>query len=227
MASRLERLVPAGGYFLLSRSERRLLRFALDRFGEPLSRFLLSGIGEEAEARERRFTIALSDHTGTPYTRRLKVIADYRGGTDTPSLPRRKEPLVMLAFLRLLIEGRQMSSFAMRYGQEEVLSLLGWEVTENNRLALDEAVRCYAGLRYEWALGEEELSAKGLTFYAGEASFVSGYAYENAEVEGEVKRARSEVRFAEEFVRELMSRSLFGIRWDGVTEISRRTSSSL
>jgi hypothetical protein len=219
MASRLERLVPAGGYFLLSRPERRLLRFALDRFGEPLSQFLLTGIGEEAEASERHFTVTFSDHTGTPYTRRIKVIADYRGGTDTPSLPRRKEPLVILALFRLLIESRRMSSFVMRYGQEEVLGLLGWEVTEETRLALDEAVERYAGLHYEWMLGEAELTAKGLRFYKGEACVVSGYGYENMEEGGGVKRVWSEVRFAEEFVRELMTRSLFGINWDKVKAV--------
>lgn len=217
MASRLERLVPAGGYFLLSRPERRLLRFALDRFGEPLSRFLLAGAGEEAEAHSRRFTVAFSDHTGTPHTRGIKIIADDRGGTVTPSLPRRKEPLVMLALLRLLIEDRKLSSFVMSYGQEEVLALLGWDVTGENRVALDEVVKRYSGLHYEWSLGKEESSAKGLSFYEGQASFVSGYAYENAEVEGEIKRAASEVRFAEEFVRELMTHSLFGINWDGIS----------
>jgi hypothetical protein len=205
MASRLERLIPASGYFLLSREERRLLRFALDRFGEPLSRLLLSGIGEEAEARERHFTVTFSHYIGTPYTRRLEVIADYRGGTDTPSLPRRKEPLVILALLRLLIEKRRISSLALRYEQEEVLGLLGWDVTEETRLALDEAVERYAGVRYEWALSEEELSAKGLGFYKGEACFVSGYGYESIEERDGVKRVWSEVRFAEEFVRELLN----------------------
>jgi hypothetical protein len=219
MASRLERLVPAGGYFLLSRPERRLLRFALDRFGEPLARFLLSGTGEEAEARSRRFTVTFTDQAGTLYQRGIRVIADERGGIATPSLPRRKEPLVMLALLRLLIDVRQTSSFDMRYRQEEILALLGWEGTEDNRLVLDEAVRRYNSLRYEWSLEGEELAAKGYDSYDGQAGFITGYAFENAEAEGEVKRAAREVRFSGEFVKELMGRSLFGVNWDKVSAV--------
>lgn len=219
MASRLERLVPAGSYFLLTRQERGLLRFALDRFGEPLSQFLLSGVGEDTEVPARLFSVTFSDRAGVSYTRRIKVVARSRGDAVTPSLPRRKDPLVMLAFLRLLIDVRRMSSFAVRYEQKEVLSLLGWETNEDNRLALDEAVRRYSGLSYEWAMGEEELKAKGLDFYESEEFLISGYGYENSEGGGGAKRAWSEITFSGQFVKELLGRSLFGINWDSVFAI--------
>jgi hypothetical protein len=104
----------------------------------------------------------------------------------------------------------------MTYRQEEVLGMLGWNVTEETREELDEAVRRYDSLHYEWALSKDELAVEGLDFYEGQARVISGYAYENAEAEGEMHRVLSEVRYAEEFVRELIGRSLFGVNWDDV-----------
>ena len=125
----------------------------------------------------------------------------------------------MLAFLRVLIEARKLSDFQMAYEQEEVLEILGWDMTKETQSALDETVRRYNSLHYEWSLGEEELAVKGLDFYEGEASFISGYAYEDTEADGASMRASSEVSFAEEFVRELVGRSLFGINWDAVHSV--------
>lgn len=200
----------------LSDRERGLLGFTLDLCGEHLSSFLLTGLGEHTTSRRRRFTITFMPPAGTLYEREVRVIAYKRGGVSTPSLPRHKEPLMMAALLRLLIDERKMSSFTMAYQQEEVLWMLGWDVTEETREALDEAVRRYDSLHYEWALSKHELAAEGLDFYEGEASFISGYAYENAEVTGETRRVSNEVKYAEEFVRELIGHSLFGVNWDGV-----------
>lgn len=200
----------------LSDRERETLGFVLDLCGEQLSNFLLTGLGEHTASRQRRFTITFTRPEGTLNKREVNVIAYTRGEVPNPSLPRRKEPLVMVALLRLLIDEHKMSSFTMAYEQEEVLDLLGWDLTEDTVLALDEAVRRYNSLHYKWALSKEELSAKGLAFYNGEASFITGYAYETDEVEGEVMRVSNEVTYAREFVRELIGRSLFGINWDKV-----------
>src|ERR1700760_3760646 len=103
MASRLVRLIPTGRYFRLSRSERRLLEFALDLFGEPLSKFLLSGIGEEAEAQVWLFKVSFGAGSGAAHPREIRVEPDDIPG-EPRVLPSRREPLVMLALLRLLIE---------------------------------------------------------------------------------------------------------------------------
>lgn len=200
----------------LSDRERGLLGFALDLCGEHLSSFFLTGLGEQTTSRRRRFNITFTSPAGTLCEREVRVIAYKKGGVPTPTLPRNKEPLIMAALLRLLVDERKMSSFTMAYRQEEVLGILGWDVTEETREALDEAVRCYNSLHYEWALSKNELAAEGLDFYEGEASFISGYAYKNAEVEGEIRRVSNEVRYAEEFVREVVGHSLFGVNWDGV-----------
>lgn len=220
MASRLVKLVPAGGYFRLSVSERRLLEFALDLFGEPLSRFLLSGTGEESEARAWLFTVAFADERGAERSREVKVEPDDIPG-EPRVLPGRREPLVILALLRLLIEARRPSAHTLSYSQEEVLNLLGWEDAEATRSAIDRAVERYARLSYGWGLGGEELAERRLSFYDAEGRFVSGYGRYNAEEDGEYKRVANNVNFSSVFVEGLTSRTSFGVDWNRVSEITR------
>jgi len=215
------KFLPGEGYFLhLSGPERLLLEFALDRFGESLTHFLLTGLGEDRAVSERLFTIAFTDPQGTRYSREVQVRADYRPDIVT-CLPRQKEPLVMLALLWLLVVECQMSSFTLYYDQEEVLGLLGWEETRASRLIIDEAVKRYSGLYYEWSLSEQELSAKNLSSYEGWARFIPGRGCENAEEAGEMKRVSNYVSFDEVFVRELLKQTLFDINWDGVSSVQR------
>lgn len=220
MDSRLVKLVPAGGYFLLSDSERRLLEFALDLFGESLSRFLLSGTGEETEAQMWLFTVSFADGQGAARDREIRVKPD-----DIPDEPRilpgRREPLVILALLRLLIEDHRISTYTLSYSQEQVLNILGWEDNAATRSAIDGAVKRYANLSYSWGLGGEELAERKLSFYNSEGRFVSGYGYYNAEEDGEYKRVANNVEFSSVFVEGLTRRTIFDVDWNRVSEITR------
>lgn len=219
MASRLVKLIPTGGYFRLSGAERRLLEFALDLFGEPLSKFLISGISEEIEAQVWLFSVTFDDGSGVVRRREIRVEPD-----DIPREPRvlpgRREPLILLALLRLLMETHRPLS-TLSYSQEQILNLLGWEDGETARSAIDQAVRRYAKLAYRWTLGGEELIEKKFSFYEAEARFVLGYGFYGAEEGGERKRVASRVDFASEFVEELIRRTIFGVDWNRVGGISR------
>jgi hypothetical protein len=206
----------------LSGEERLLLGFALDRFGEPLTKFLLAGLGDEEAVSGRLFTVTVADTPGALSSRNIRVRADYRPDIAR-CLPRRKEPLVVLALLWLLMVGRRMSSFTLSYHQEEVLGLLGWEDTRASQLKIDEAVKRYISLYYEWSLGEQEMEENKLSSYEELARFISGRGCETIGEAGEVKRVSSYVEFGEVFVREMLSRSLFGINWDGVSSVERVT----
>jgi len=220
MASHLVRLIPGGRYFRLSGSERRLLEFALDLFGEPLSKFLLSGIGEEIEAQVWLFGVSFDDGSGVARAREIRVEPD-----DIPREPRvlpgRREPLIMLALLRLLIETHGPSS-SLSYSQEQVLNLLGWENDETPRSAIDQAVKRYARLAYRWGLSPEELVDRRLSFYDSEARFVTGYRHYGTGEGEEYKSVAKNVDFASEFVDELTRRKLFNVDWNGVSRIIRR-----
>lgn len=220
MDSRLVKLVPAEGNFTLSGAEHRLLEFALGHLGEPLSQFLLAGLGEDSVMAGWAFTVTFADGRGVRRSREVQVRADYRPDL-APSVPQHKEPLVALALLWLLVVDRKLPLSSLSYSHEEVLGLLGWEDTQESRLKIDEAVRRYFTLLYGWELGEQELAESNLSFFHGEARFISGYGYQSVEEDGEVRRTANEVNFDEEFVKELIGRSLFGIDWDGVSSVER------
>lgn len=222
--SALIRLVRGeGGALWLSQPERRLIKFAIDTFGEPLSRFLLSGLGEEREeGRIWLFTIAFTAHHGVNMNREVKVEADDLPDIVT-SLPQRREPLVILALLWLLLAGSGSSSSSLSYQQEEVLGLLGWQNDTQSRLAIDEAVNRYVDLSYRWTLSGDELAEKNYPHYRGWARFVSGCGYRDIEQgeSGRMRRVANRVEFASEFVSDLMSRSLFGVYWNKVVSLER------
>jgi hypothetical protein len=214
-----------GGALSLSAGERMLLEFALDTFGEPLSQFILAGLGEEAEARSWLFTITFDDERGVGRRRKIKLEPDERPDVIT-LLPRQREPLVILALLCLLIEDPQRSSSTLSYKQEEVLHLLGWQNTVDACSAIDEAVERYARLSYSWGLSREELTERNLSFYDAEGRFVSSYGHYNGEESGAYKRVSDTVEFSSVFVEGLTRRTLFNVDWDGVSDVNRRVSGS-
>jgi hypothetical protein len=208
-----------GGPLWLNRQERWLLKFALKRFGEPLSRFLLTGLGDGETPRRRIFTVAFDDKQGARYERQISVTAEERVEGLLPCLPRGREPLAILAFLHLLIERRKLSSFALKYEQEEVLRLLGWDDTGEARQSLDDVVGRYFCLDYRWELSRKEMDAQGLAFYNAASRLVSESGSDMVWEGGRLKRVRCEVAFSDVFVTELLRRSLFGVNWDGVHKV--------
>jgi hypothetical protein len=221
MDSHLVNLIRGEGSALtLLAGEKMLLGFALDIFGESLSQLLLAGLDEETETRSWLFTVTFEDERGMARRREIKLEADDRPDVVT-LLPRQREPLVILALLRLLIEDRQRSSSTLSYQQEKVLQLLGWEDTVAARSAIDEAVERYARLSYKWELSGEELVERNLAFYDAEGRFVSGYGHDNAEEDGEFKRVANAVDFSSVFVEGLMRGTLFNVDWNRVRGLSR------
>lgn len=206
----------------LSARERQLVGFAVRRFGPSLTRFLLSGLGEKNRARAWGFAITFKDEKGAVRARRVRVVSDDRPDVAR-RVPRRKEPLVVLALLHLLLTNRLPSSSRLSYGQEEVLGLLGWEDTRTSRRAIDDAVSRYAALSYEWAPGKGELAEAGLRSFRGTSRFVTGYGYRDTREGGRMKRTASEVSFNSKFVAGLTGRSLFDIDWNRVSSLERAT----
>jgi hypothetical protein len=189
----------------------------------PLSSFLLAGLGEEETARSWLFSVIFDDDSGVPRQRVIRVEADERSEIDT-SLPGRKEPLVLMAFLWILMRERRSPVTQLSYGREEVLRVLGWDETPELLSVVDEAVDRYVNLTYTWTLSAEELAERKLNKYRGWTRFVTGCGHVDYEDDDGVrKRESSYVSFSEEFIRELRRRSEFEVRWDRVREMNRTT----
>lgn len=207
----------------LTGPERRLVKFAVDTFGAPLASFLLAGLGEEGgEVRAWTFSVTFEDVQGVSRHREIRVEApDLPGVLIT--LPAEKEPLVLMALLRLLLAKRGAPPSRLTYRREEVLRLLGRGETDEVLRAVDAAVERYADLGYRWALSPDELAERNLARFRGWASFVTGCGHRDVEDAGggPVKHESSYVQFSEEFVRELISRSVFDVKWDSVREMTR------
>jgi hypothetical protein len=92
----------------LSSAEQNLVSFAREEFGESLAQFLLNGLGAVPEAQRWHFTITFTNNEGTAQERRLEAIT-YEPTDGQSFLPRGRDPLVLLALLRLLFESNQQS----------------------------------------------------------------------------------------------------------------------
>lgn len=212
----------------LSRPERRLLKFAIDTLGVPLSSFLLAGLGEEEKARSWLFSVTFEDDGGVPRRRDIRVEADERPDVVT-SLPGRKEPLILIALLWLLMQEHDSSVTRLNYSRGGVLRMLGWDETPESLHTVDEAVDRYADLSYRWTLSADELSEKNLNKLRGWTRLVTGCGYDDQE-EGDdelAHRTSNHVSFSAEFIRELITRSVFDVRWDKVHGMAQTTETIL
>lgn len=211
----------------LSAPEQSLLDFSREQFGEHLSQFLLAGLGEENNEQRWHFAITYLNKDGAELLRRVEVIT-YEPPDGSTLMPRMRDPLVLLALLQLLLRRDQISPGNLRYEQEDILSLLGWEDTKEARGEIDEAVERYFLLVYKWKMNKSELLRKKLTFYTASENLMSEYEIVDREV-GELGRAGhifNRVAFNVHFTEQLLRRSLFGIDWNSVRAISRRFSSN-
>jgi hypothetical protein len=203
----------------LSAPELRLVNFACEQFGEQLSQFLLTGLGEEEISQRGRFTITYKCGENSYLERHVEVIT-YKPADGSSYLPRGRHPLVLIALLHLLMNGTQGSLNTLRYEQEEVLSLLGWKDTRKARREIYDAVERYFKLTYQWKMNKSELASAKLKFFTANETMLSEYTSIDTE---DGKSAR--VVFNEHFIEELLRRSLFGINWNSVKSLMRSSAS--
>ena len=204
----------------LSVPEQRLLAFARETFGERLTEFLTAGLGEDVTSQRWRFRISYAGGEGATLKRRLEVIT-YEPTDGSSYLPRRRDPLVLIALLRLLLEGDHISSNLLRYKQEDVLSLLGRKDSPKAREEIDGAVRRYFLLIYQWKMNRSELKNRNLAFYNSQENMISECEFLDSEAEGSdrVERVLNRIVFNQHFIERLLSRSLFGVEWDQVRSV--------
>lgn len=207
----------------LSSAEQNLVGFAREEFGESLAQFLLTGLGEVPSTQRWHFTITFTDSEGTAQERHLQAIT-YEPTEGQSFLPRGRDPLVLLALLRLLVESSQQSEVSLFYSRHEVLRLLGLEDAEGTPGEINEAVRRYALLMYRWQMSRGELAGKRLSLYTAREQVISGYSNvgepdDEEQADGQVDEEPNEITFNQYFIEGLKRHELFGVDWNKVQSV--------
>lgn len=202
----------------LSAREQQLFDFAIGEFGEPLTQFLLAGLGEDKVRPRWRFTITYLDDESIKTKRTVKVIS-HEPEDGSSCLPRDRDPLIFLALIRMLIIAGQPSDYRMHYELEDVLQILGWADNRRNRRAIDEAVQRYTQMRYSWKMGRAELARNNLSHHSAMQSLISEYRVRNREKGGRVTRVLNEVVFSSTFIEALRRRCLCDVNWNTQQQI--------
>jgi hypothetical protein len=194
----------------------RLLAFANAEFGDRLSELLLSGYGGGAAARQRSYAVLTRDGSGQAQEHMIKVATDHPSG-----LPSGREPLVLIALLKLLFAGTGLQTGRVVYAHKAVSEMIGWERSPETGEAVDAAVTRYFHLFY----GKEESmsidSGGTLMKHSQSRRLITGYDHQD-EVEpsaGRGVRSYNRVTFRREFIEQLRGRSLFDFDWGHVISV--------
>lgn len=205
----------------LTECEQQLVVFALKQFGDPLCQFLLTGLGKEERVKRRIFNIKFNGPSGTILHRdiQLGVNAPYEASSFLPWM---RDPLVILALLKLLLLEHQTTSASLFYGYQEVLRHLGWENTPESHHKIDEAVERYADLTYRWELSKEELADRNLSFLTSREILISGYSFVDLSGEDgeQPERITNQVDFSMSSIQGLTRKALFEINWNDVISVT-------
>jgi hypothetical protein len=204
----------------VSEPERRLLKFAVNTFGERLAQVLLTGLGEETTEQRWSMSVTYSGGGEVTHTGRLHFIT-YEPVDGSSFLSRGRDPLVLISLLRLLPHQGQEFKADLTYDLNDLMNLLGWEDTEGDRHEIDQAVERYSYLMYVWEASGAALADRNLSSHKARERLISKYHTTDEEMEGsgEVRRIFNRVVFNVAFIDNLRRRSLFDINWNSVLNV--------
>lgn len=195
-------------------AEQGLINYMQEAFG-LLATLLLTGYGESKIQQSRSFTI-LTDNFGVKTRHSITLHAG-----DSSGLPNEREPIVLLALLKLSLIGDQCS--AVRSPADAVRRLLGWEESEEIDSAISTAIRKYFNVCYirtdeiNYTFPDRSERLTGMYRLLRYCEFGSDSISEEECFEGVI------VEFSENVIRELFERRLFRINWLAATSLAPAT----
>jgi hypothetical protein len=198
-----------------SKAEQKLIDFTRGSFGDRLSELLLCGYGEERVLSSRDFVVELAGRDATEEQSRLMFVAEGSAGASS-SLPYRKEPLVLLALLRLLpAEGRG-SAGRLSYSYSDVLEVLGWGATAESLETVSISVTKYFHAFYQ-------LSGQGhggRSEHAHKLHPLTRYEFYGGEKAGSESGMTFSITFGLDLVETLRRGNLLGLDWGRVESLT-------
>lgn len=187
-------------------AERGLINYMREAFG-PLTTLLLSGYCEAEIKQSRSFTI-LTDNFGVKTRHSITLRT-----ADSSGLPYQREPMVLLALLKLSLVGDQCSAILSPI--EAVTQLLGWEESEETDHEVSTAIRKYFNVCYtrtdDIAYTFPERSEQLIGMYR--LIRYCEFGTDTPGPEPEEGFGGIAVEFSENVVREVFERRLFRINW--------------
>jgi hypothetical protein len=173
---------------------------------------LLTGYGESKIKQSRSFTI-LADNFGVKTRHTITL----RAG-DSSGLPNQREPIVLLALLKLSLIGNQ--CIVVRSPADAVRRLLGWEESEETDSTIATAIRKYFNVCYtrtddiSYTFPERSERLTGIYRLLRYCEFGSDLKTYEERFEAVI------VEFSENVIKELFERRLFRINWPAVTSFA-------
>ncbi|HEX8721815.1 MAG TPA: hypothetical protein VF736_14365 [Pyrinomonadaceae bacterium] len=193
------------------KAERELIAYAKKTFGEHLGALLLCGYGEEGAPSSRDFVVESAGGGEAATRSRLMFVAEGPAGTS-PCLPRRKEPLVLLALIQLLMGGGAAAGGGRRVAAGDVPAILGWDETDKSREAVTAAAARYFHTFYQLVDGPQTGGGRGPGESTRKLRLLSGYEVGGGAGGG----AECSVSFNPEFAEALRRGQFLGIDWKRV-----------
>lgn len=192
-------------------TEENLIRYMTDAFGY-LATLLLTGYGESEVTESRSFTI-LTDNFGVKTRHRMTL----RAG-DSSGLPALREPIVLLALLRLsVVGGHGVSGSSIRSPAVAIRKLLKWEDSEETELTVSTAMRKYFNMSFvrtddiQYTFPERSERLTGMYRLLRYCEFGRLLKSEEERFEGVI------AEFSENVISEFFEGRLFRINWRTVT----------
>lgn len=205
-------------------SEQRLIKQMQKMLSPFLSKFLLTGYGENKIVYSR-FFYTIEAKPGIEQKKLVGVTSN-----DPAGLPFKKEPLVLMAALTLLKykDDRTGINPIVPFPTGEIMGALEWDNTDEISLIINSAIRKYFNLSYVHAIDPSSSfpGASGIT--CDISRLVVSYMFSsesgldakvlNNELED---MACMEIGFSQQMVEDLMAKQFLGIDWDSVISLEQ------
>jgi len=199
--------------------ESRLVEEAQHTFGAHLVSVLLAGYDEFGTVQVRCFEVLTEWHSLK--TRNLLKIAI----GDACGLPQGKEPLVLLALLKLLNSGSDLvEGSKVVTPTEEICSILGWRVSSDTSALIDRAIRKYFLMSYLLAHDNRYSFPEMSGYSVNICRLIIACAFNNDSGTDDPFEGvgYSHIEFNQDLVQELRASNLLGMDWSRVTSLERQ-----
>jgi hypothetical protein len=197
----------------------RLISFINEEFGEQLAALLLGDYGSRQRRLSQIFLLYLSGGE-QELPLKVEIITDHKWGLTCG-----REPLVIMALLKLLFLRKELLTGRASYSYQEVLHLLGWRDTKQSQDDIRDSIDI--NFIQSFNLSAEGDDTRTPLFYRRRQHMMTGYEFfderDESDQPSEVghHRADFQIDFNLDFILSLRERKLLGIDWNLVTSVTR------